>query len=858
MEGDGNMAEKELKINFEELPEFIKEAIDIKTAKIKDYISGEWVEATPEEVEAVQIFARRLVEDYDYPKEQIQTHPQFRVRRRPSDERREYPVDIAVFKSNRKVESQLFMIVECKQPNKRRGIRQLKIYMDLSPAVIGVWFNGKEHAYIRKIQKIDGTLDYVEIPNIPKRGQRIEDIGLFKRKDLKPTRNLKAVFKDIRNHLSQQAVGITRDEVLAQEVMNLLFCKIYDEINTAPDEIVTFRSGINEDLHDVASRIKALFERVKEEYSDIFEENDNINLDDNSINYVVGELQNYCIIEAERDVLGDAFEVFIGPALKGAQGQFFTPRNVVRLAVRILDPTPGEVIIDPACGSGGFLIVALEDVWDKIKMDAEKRGFSQEWVRQKQKDIANRCIRGIDKDSFLAKVTKAYMAIVGDGRGGIFCENSLEPPNSWHRKSKEKISVNSFDILLTNPPFGSKIPIKEREILEQFELGYKWKKKKKGEVWEKKQEIQEKQPPQVLFIERCLELLKPAGRMAIVLPDGVLGGSRVGYIAHFIRQNAKILALVDCPKETFQPFVSTKTHLVFLQKKTVEEKEEDKEYPVFMAIADFVGHDSKGKPLFREENGVKVINDDFPKITAKYEEFREGNLTRDKFNRYGYVVSSKWLENYLVARRYLPKYIDVLEEIENLERQGKVELKTIGEIKKELFTGANIDAKEYVETSPYRYVMTDCVTEFGINPGKFKFITEKAYRDNINKTVKTGDIIINRTGNPGVTVIVPEDMESVMACGFVFVLRLKEKYDPYYVAAFLNSRFGKLQMERFSFGSLLDHITKDDLEKVLIVFPKDKKLMDKITNNFKEVIENQMKARLGLNKVYNEFENFKK
>jgi type I restriction enzyme M protein len=669
------MPEKELKINFDDLPEPIKEAIDLETGKIRDFISEEWVDATSEEIEAVQIFARRLVEDYGYSKEQVQTHPQFKVRKRPSDERREYPVDIAVFRSKRKIESELFLIVECKQPNKRQGIRQLKIYMDLSPAIVGVWFNGKEHAYIRKVQKIDGTIDYVEIPNIPRKGQRIEDIGLFKREDLRPTRNLKAVFKDIRNHLSQQAVGITRDEILAQEVMNLLFCKIYDEKNTAPEEIVTFRSGVNEDPHDVAKRIKDLFKKVKDEYSDIFDKSDSINLDDNSVNYVVGELQNYCITEADRDVLGDAFEVFIGPALKGAQGQFFTPRNVVKLAVEILNPNPGDIIIDPACGSGGFLIVALEQVWSKIKTEAEKRGFSEEWIKSKQREIANKCIRGIDKDGFLAKVTKAYMAIVGDGRGGIFCENSLEPLGRWHNKTREKISFNSFDILLTNPPFGSKIPVGEREILEIFDLGYKWQKKKKGELWEKTSRLQEKQPPQILFIERCLEFLRPGGKMAIVLPDGVLGGSRVGYIAHFIRKNAKVLALIDCPKETFQPFVSTKTHLVFLQKKTEEEKKQDDEYQVFMGIADHVGHDSKGKPLFKEEKGNRVINDDFPKIVLKYKEFKKGDLTKDKFDRYGYIVSSKWLENYLVARRYLPKYIEALEELESLKKDGKVELK---------------------------------------------------------------------------------------------------------------------------------------------------------------------------------------
>jgi type I restriction enzyme M protein len=209
------MTVKDLNVKYSELPKAIQDQIDSDTGKIRDFISDEWVEATPEEVEAVQVFARRLVEDYGYPKEQIQTHPQFRVRKRPSDERREYPVDIAIFRNNQRTESELFMIVECKQPEKNRGLRQLKIYMDLSPANVGVWYNGKDHAYIRKVQKIDGTLDYVEMPNIPKRGQRIEDIGQFKRKDLRPTANLKAVFRDIRNHLSQQAVGITRDETLA-------------------------------------------------------------------------------------------------------------------------------------------------------------------------------------------------------------------------------------------------------------------------------------------------------------------------------------------------------------------------------------------------------------------------------------------------------------------------------------------------------------------------------------------------------------------------------------------------------------------------------------------------------------------
>src|SRR6185312_13548324 len=144
--------------------------------------------------------------------------------------------------------------------------------------------------------------------------------------------------------------------------------------------------------------------------------------------YMVGELQNYAITEANRDAIGDAFEVFIGPTLRGEEGQFFTPRNVVHMMIEILAPKPKERIIDPACGSGGFLIVALEHVWREVEAKGKKRGWSAERIAGERSYVASQFFRGIEKDRFLAKVTKAYMAIVGDGRAGVYCDNSLLPP----------------------------------------------------------------------------------------------------------------------------------------------------------------------------------------------------------------------------------------------------------------------------------------------------------------------------------------------------------------------------------------------------------------------------------------------
>jgi len=599
------------------MPDIPEEDVENEEAYTRDYITNKLVKTgVKEHKEAVNIFAKKLVEELKYSKNQIQTIPQFRVKTSPSGQEK-YPVDLVVFRDNKKTYDNVYMLVECKQPNRKDGKNQLDIYLNLVPSVeLGVWFNGKEHLYLWKItNRLTKRWEWKEIPDLPESGQSVEDIGLHRRKDLEKPKELKSKFVDIRNYLAGNAVGITNDVDFAQQIINLLFCKIYDEIQTAPDEQVRFKAGFDELPEKVQKRITGLFNDVKKEYDDVFSAEDILRLDANSITYVVGELQRYSITEAERDAVGDAFEVFIGPALRGAEGQFFTPRNVVRMAVEMLNPNIDEFIIDPACGSGGFLIIALEYVWNKLAEDAKRKGWSKEYLAGKRKEVASKYIAGIDKDLFLAKVTKAYMAIIGDGRGGIFCENSLLPPLEWNPKTSQKIELGKFDILLTNPPFGAKIPIKGERILSQYDLGFKWKSGKHTKQWEKTNKLQDDQPPQILFIERCLQLLKPGGKMAIVLPDGILGNVTDGYIRKSILEKSKILAIVDCPKETFAPKPQTKTSVLLLQKK--ELREEKRSYRIFMAVAEKCGHDRRGKP---------IPEDDLPKIAEEFKQFRTNNI----------------------------------------------------------------------------------------------------------------------------------------------------------------------------------------------------------------------------------------
>lgn len=767
-----------------------------------DYISGSEVSATPEEVEAVQVFSKQLVEDYGYPREHIQTHPQYRVKLRPSDTKKEYPVDIAVFKNEKKNESELYIVVECKKKNRKDGKTQLENYLTLSNAYLGVWFNGEERIFIRKFIKKNGEVIFEEIPNIPQFGQRIEDIGKFVRANLKPTHNLKSIFKSIRNYLAANTVGATRDEVLAQQLINIIFCKIYDEKYTPPNEIVKFRAGIDEKPKEVEKRIIELFEEVKRTLPEVIDKEDRIILDTHSIVFVVGELQNYSLMNCERDVIADAFETFIGHALKGGQGQFFTPRNVVKMVVDILKPTENDTIIDPACGSGGFLIESLKAVWGQIDKKYKKLGWSKSDIDRKKIDAATRNFRGIDKDYFLSKVAKTYMNLMGDGTTGIFCEDSLEGCENWQTETRAKIALGSFDILLTNPPFGSKIPVVGEEKLAQFDVGHKWKYNKKTEIWEKTDKIKEQEEPQILFIERCLALLKDGGRMAMVLPSGILGNEQEEYLRQYILSKGNLFAIVELPFETFSPNVTIKTNVLFIQKGTAGLHGQSSKKEIFISINEFCGHDKKGR-----ETG----KDDIPNVALLY---KAGKTDSNNF-----FIKPSQLETSFVAKRYLSKYIANIEKIES----SKYDIVSFGGIITAIHNGANIeDASIYVEKKQgIPYILVKSITKEGINFENLKYIKQSLLdnKEVVKNQVDEHTILMTRAGNSGIAANVPPDLVGGVASGFLVYITIKPGINPYYIVSYLNSEYGQMQLERISSGSILQSIRSSDLRKVKIILP---------------------------------------
>jgi len=813
-----------------------------------DYISGREVEATPEEVDAVQVFSQRLVEEYSYARDQIQTHPQFRVRKRPSDEAKSYPVDIAVFRSRQKTEDELLIVVECKNKDRKKGIGQLKLYMDMSSAEVGVWYNGEDHAYLRKIVHRDGRRTYDPLPNIPRSGERIQDIGKYRKKDLIPPTNLKATFRDMRNHLAGHATGITRDEALAQELISLLFCKIYDEINTGEDEIVAFRCGFGEDPELVCARIVGIFEQVKRVYSDVFTTQDTINLDSSSIVYVVGELHNYRITQADRDAVGEAFEVFIGPALRGAEGQFFTPRNVVRMMTDILAPGMEDTILDPACGSGGFLVVALAHVWEKLDALGNQKGWDPLQLDRWKRDLATRQFRGIDKDTFLAKVTKAYMAIIGDGRGGVFCDNSLVPVSEWKHETRDAIQLGTFDVVLTNPPFGSKIRISGEDTLSQYDLAHRWRKNKETGEWTMASELQEDKPPQLLFLERCIRFVRPGGRVGILLPESILGNPSYEYVVAWLLETVRLLAVVIMPEPLFKTSGKGGTHtkvcMLFLQN-TPPTLNED--YDIFMAEAKWCGHDSRGNPTIQQQSdGARVLLDDVPTIAERYRRLMvEGD--RGRQDHLGFCLKLSQIRNRILVPKYydpeLAEYLVRLTTTHDLLRMGDLVRDGVLHIT----TGVEVGKMAY-NTGRIPFVRTSDIANWELKLDPKQGISEGLYdalKDKLD--VQSRDILMVRDGTYliGASTILTDNDVRIVYQSHIYKIRVLKPdiLDPWLLFACLNTPVVKRQIRAKQFTQDIIDTLGNRLFEILVPLPRDDTQRRQIADATREVVETRARLR---------------
>lgn len=615
----------------------------VPDGKICDYVDGKFRNDTPEEY-VRQTIEKRLVNEHKYLREQIGV--EFTLQAGSNKPR----ADLVVWeKDAQKKQETIKIIIECKNQsvkadNVKEGLEQLKSYMSVCPnCTWGMWTNSLQKYVFNKYTDDAGHIVFKECNDIPPASGDIDSIDRPTWQTLKNASddNLLFVFRACHNHIYANE-GLQKHDAFF-EFLKVIFCKIEDE-QGAPNPFefyVTSGERSNPDGHlTVQKRIAAIFDKVKGRQTKIFAPNEKINLSPRTLAYLVGELQGYSLLNTQIDVKGKAYEEIVGSNLRGDRGEFFTPRNVMKMAVQMINPEKEERILDSSCGTGGFIVMALTHVMEKLEIDFSKT-FGKpksEWnanehlmFRNRVADIARRFYFGFDISPELAKATKMNMVMNNDGSGNVFQVNSLLPPHEWPSEFKiglaealnvktEDItnhkSIGFFNVIVTNPPFGSKIQISGDEILGQYDLAHIWQRDKVTGAYIMTKRLQSSVPPEILFIERCTQLLMPNGRMAIVLPDAILNAPGLEYVRTWILQNHRIVASIDLHADTFQPHNGTQTSILILQKKTEKERMQEQvantmpDYPIFMTMVERIGHDRRGNPIFlRDDDGNEILDD---------------------------------------------------------------------------------------------------------------------------------------------------------------------------------------------------------------------------------------------------------
>lgn len=647
----------------------------LEEGKVFDYITGEPVKDTDKE-RVRQRIARAIIHEYGIAAEDME--PDFKVKVQGKNRK----LDIAIFRpgTEHTADNLYRAVVVEKEPKlgtkgayrmrdpeeARKEFEGLESVMaEVASCEYGLWTNGLEFFFFKKeVTRFDTK--FKPIGDWPMGDDTIgtrEVASIAKMRRADPVM-LRIAFRRCHNYIHGNE-GMPKDAAFWQ-FLYLIFCKMYDERRVG--EHRDFWAGPYEPFDpagqkEIRRRILPLFEAVKRAYPDLFKGNEEITLSDRALAFIVSELSRYDFARTDVDAKGAAYQEIVGTNLRGDRGQYFTPRGAIRLVVQMLAPKEYERVLDSSCGTGGFLVEVLNYLNKAFHEEKHVKAGDENTeefisIRDRLANYAAKNLFGADFDPFLVRAAQMNVMMAGNSLGHLYHMNSLEFP-AGHlpgvKPGRDEIPLGSIDVIMTNPPFGSDIPVTEKTILEQYELARRW--ERQGDGFVMTQTVKPAVSPEILFIERCVQWLKPGGRVGIVLPDGILGNPGDEYIRYWILRHCWVLASIDLPVESFivEANVNILTSLLFLKKKPpeviqAEDLGRKQDYPVFMAVAEKVGFDRRGNTLYKRhpdgeeilvdashEEKVRIggtmqvrtlhrkeriLDDDLPEIAKAYAEFR--------------------------------------------------------------------------------------------------------------------------------------------------------------------------------------------------------------------------------------------
>ncbi|MDR2171333.1 MAG: N-6 DNA methylase [Planctomycetaceae bacterium] len=631
--------------------------------------------------------------------------------------------------------------------------------------------------------------------------------------------------------------GLSPQQAL-EEFVKILFIKIYDENNSLNQFVISteeqrqLESG--ELPQNFIKRITELFDQTQNEYQDIFDLNDRIKISQLSLGFTVQKLQEISLLDSSQDAKGLAFQKFLSHQEKDRLGQFFTPEPVIDFCVDVIQPDINETIIDPACGSGGFLTAILKYLQNKH----ENINIAN--------IIANN-IFGLDINKSILRIAKMKLLLESNVKTNLYCLNSLDDITAIQSLTP----FNNFDCVLTNPPFGAKI--NNTAIISKYDLGCKWSKKDKDNIFYKTKSVYSNQNADILFIERCLQLLREGGRMGIVLPNGNFENPSLEYLRYYIKLKAKILAIVNLPQETFIPYgTGVKTSLLFLEKNTANTK---KQYSVFFGKVTKLGYqgNKNGTPVYQKDqygqtlkktNGLPVFDENFSAIAEQYKKFREQSKL-DDINSFSIDYSE--LNGRFDFDFYSPenrKMFSILHDGQTVK---------LGEI------------CDIIKTKTPKLKENDLWVEYvelsDVSAHSYEIINSTTYQvhelpSRASYEIKEGDIITaiagNSVGTPKhATAIVTQEFDGCICTNGFRILR-NFKLDFYYLLYFFRTELFLKQMFMYRTGAAIPNISDIDLANTRIYLP-NKNVIKDISTKMKNAFDLRRESRKQMEKIKNDF-----
>lgn len=818
----------------------------------------------PENIYARMPFIEKLVE-MGWKKEQIVYQPEWQVPATPSEaSKREkgasfkgFPVDIAIFDSPSHVGDyrHLDIIVETKKPNSKEGMAQLEIYMSREPHVkLGIWTNGKDVSTVQR--NIKGELVQRVLGRIPYPNESLAE-GAEKPlywDDLEknvPNSTLSMVFYDLLCAIVSEDTISTRSEERLDNICNMLLAKI------ASDKIAKYNSSkpvrfqLAKSTSETAANIKQLFADILSTHADAFENEDaRINFDDRTIEKVVYELAKYSLYGLPVETVSTAFQVFRQANLKSDDGQYFTPLPVIQNAVKLLEIRPEDKVLDPACGSGGFLLESYLSLRHNYPgMDeADAKGWAQ------------RHLYGVDKDSINIKLTKAIMLTIGDGSTNT-CHGDSIRKNEWDSKFPS-LSINlkesSFHCILTNPPFGKNIKLSANDgLLNKYALSHK--SCTGGQLLDLDKETYTERELGIIFIEQCYNLLKPGGKLGILLPETYMFSNSYIWLQNWIYEHFHFRGIVNIPMEAFQGFCRAKTNLYIFEKKgkktsSLSWVQEDR---VLVVNSKTCGINKDGNELYvvNKETGER----DYGRIDNQLSDDCDSILGGLYTDNVMYVEKSR-VEKSKVA---VPVYYcneEFEKDVEKFCERFDFELKTLGELSKSnmvsFFSGhGSPSADQRIGDVPYIKVSDLRAGRININPtNMIPLSLAKKFWKKESSGLKAFDLLSPERASKNIgefCLLLPGQEQVVLTKEIIGLRSTTDLFDQFYLMWVMNLPFVRNQWNRVVFMQTnREDVGKRFLE-IKVPIPLRKEISDKISEPYKDYFKSLNEIRYKLsNSLY--------